>query len=209
MKKLNLVTAALAGMMAAAPAMAELVIPSLTYRSGPYAANGIPTADGFADYMTLLNERDGGIGGELAMMICYRIVSSVFGVTPARIQFRHAARSAPERYAAAFGRVPEFGAAYNGMVFDADDARAPNRSEVPPLDTLEVRVRRYRQERGAQGGASALTELAREFDMRTESIVTIDEVVDALRSPIGHELEPLTPELLERIAAYRAEYGAV
>ena len=57
-------TLALAGMMAAAPAMAELVIPSLTYRSGPYAANGIPTADGIADYYTLLNERDGGIGGE-------------------------------------------------------------------------------------------------------------------------------------------------
>lgn len=62
-------TLALAGMMAAAPAMAELVIPSLTYRSGPYAANGIPTADGFADYLTLLNERDGGIGGEMINMI--------------------------------------------------------------------------------------------------------------------------------------------
>lgn len=55
---------ALAGVMAAAPAMAELVFPSLSYRTGPYAANGIPFADGYADYMTLLNERDGGIGEE-------------------------------------------------------------------------------------------------------------------------------------------------
>ncbi|MCF3972624.1 ABC transporter substrate-binding protein [Paracoccus salsus] len=53
-----------AGLMAAAPAMADLVVPNLSYRTGPYAANGIPYADGFNDYFTLLNERDGGIGGE-------------------------------------------------------------------------------------------------------------------------------------------------
>ena len=35
----------------------------LTYRTGPYAPNGVPFANGFADYLTLLNERDGGIGG--------------------------------------------------------------------------------------------------------------------------------------------------
>lgn len=53
-----------AGMMAAAPAMADLVVPNLSYRTGPYAANGTQYADGFNDYFTLLNERDGGIGGE-------------------------------------------------------------------------------------------------------------------------------------------------
>ena len=42
---------------------AELVFPSLSYRTGPYAPNGIPFADGYADYFTLLNERDGGISG--------------------------------------------------------------------------------------------------------------------------------------------------
>ena len=45
------------------PAFAEIVIPSLTYRTGPYAASGVPTSDGFSDYITLLNERDGGING--------------------------------------------------------------------------------------------------------------------------------------------------
>ena len=69
MKTKTLITAAAAAFMAAAPAMAELFIPSLTYRSGPYAANGIPTADGYADYLTLLNERDGGIGGEPINMV--------------------------------------------------------------------------------------------------------------------------------------------
>lgn len=42
---------------------ARLVFPSLSYRTGPYAPNGIPFADGYEDYFTLLNERDGGIGG--------------------------------------------------------------------------------------------------------------------------------------------------
>ncbi len=54
---------AIAGLMAAGPVMADLVFPSLSYRTGPYAAGGIPFADGYADYFTLLNERDGGIGG--------------------------------------------------------------------------------------------------------------------------------------------------
>ncbi len=66
---LRLATMALAGMIAAGPVMADLVFPSLSYRTGPYAANGIPFADGYADYFTLLNERDGGIGGEPIRMI--------------------------------------------------------------------------------------------------------------------------------------------
>ena len=50
-------------------AAADLVFPSLSYRTGPYAPNGIPFADGFADYFTLLNERDGGIGGVTARVV--------------------------------------------------------------------------------------------------------------------------------------------
>ena len=61
--KMKLATWATAAMMAASPVMAELVFPSMSYRTGPYAAGGIPFADGYADYFTLLNERDGGIGG--------------------------------------------------------------------------------------------------------------------------------------------------
>ncbi len=67
MKKL--LTATAVAMMAAAPAMADLVFPSLSYRTGPYAANGIPFADGYADYFTLVNERDGGIGGEMIRVV--------------------------------------------------------------------------------------------------------------------------------------------
>ena len=61
--KIRFAALAAAAIAAATPAMADLVFPSLSYRTGPYAPNGIPYADGFADYMTLLNERDGGING--------------------------------------------------------------------------------------------------------------------------------------------------
>jgi hypothetical protein len=47
------------------PAMAEgeQFIPGLVYRTGPYAPNGIPFADGVSDYLSMINERDGGING--------------------------------------------------------------------------------------------------------------------------------------------------
>lgn len=41
----------------------ELYVPLLTYRTGAFAGSGIPIADGMSDYLTMLNERDGGIGG--------------------------------------------------------------------------------------------------------------------------------------------------
>ncbi|MEM1343513.1 MAG: ABC transporter substrate-binding protein [Pseudomonadota bacterium] len=65
--RLLTLTAALA--LTAGVAHADLVFPSLDYRTGPYAPNGIPFADGYADYFTLLNERDGGIGGVEARVL--------------------------------------------------------------------------------------------------------------------------------------------
>ena len=54
-----------AGVIAAATAQAqnEQFIPGLVYRTGAYAPNGIPFADGVADYIAMLNARDGGING--------------------------------------------------------------------------------------------------------------------------------------------------
>jgi len=68
-KPVTTVLAAVAMAAGAGTAAAELVFPSLSYRTGAYAANGIPYFDGYADYMTLLNERDGGIGGVRARVI--------------------------------------------------------------------------------------------------------------------------------------------
>ena len=55
--------AAMAALLAG-PAVADLVIPDLSYRTGPFAAGGVPVSDGFQDYFRMLNARDGGIGGE-------------------------------------------------------------------------------------------------------------------------------------------------
>ena len=46
-----------------AQAQGKIFIPLLTYRTGPFANSGIPIANGMHDYFTMLNERDGGIGG--------------------------------------------------------------------------------------------------------------------------------------------------
>ena len=38
-------------------------IPVLSYRTGPYAPNGMPVANGFTEYLKVINARDGGING--------------------------------------------------------------------------------------------------------------------------------------------------
>jgi len=66
LKKLTLgiaASAAIAAPMAATPASADVFFPMLTYRTGPFAPNGTPIANGFRDWYTLLNNRDGGIEG--------------------------------------------------------------------------------------------------------------------------------------------------
>ncbi len=40
-----------------------MFVPSLSYRTGPFASGGTPLANGFADYFNMLNARDGGVGG--------------------------------------------------------------------------------------------------------------------------------------------------
>ena len=51
------------GAITEAFAQNEIFVPALVYRTGPYAPNGVPWADGFVDYLKLVNERDGGING--------------------------------------------------------------------------------------------------------------------------------------------------
>jgi branched-chain amino acid transport system substrate-binding protein len=41
----------------------EQFVPVLVYRTGTYSPNGVPWANGFVDYLKLVNERDGGING--------------------------------------------------------------------------------------------------------------------------------------------------
>ena len=57
--------AMLAALLMVAPVWGqdEQFIPLFVYRTGPYAPNGIPVANGYVDYIKLLNARDGGING--------------------------------------------------------------------------------------------------------------------------------------------------
>ncbi|MBI1386757.1 MAG: ABC transporter substrate-binding protein [Rhizobiales bacterium] len=65
----------------ALPASADLVVPSMDYRTGPYAPNGIPFANGWTDYFTLLNERDGGINGQRVQVVpCETAYNTTQGV---------------------------------------------------------------------------------------------------------------------------------
>ena len=41
----------------------EQFFPLLSYRTGPYAPNGTPWANGKQDYIKMINARDGGING--------------------------------------------------------------------------------------------------------------------------------------------------
>ena len=69
MKFKTLAALAVTSAVAAGPALADLVIPDLSYRTGPYAAGGTPFSDGYQDYFNLLNARDGGIGGEAVRIV--------------------------------------------------------------------------------------------------------------------------------------------
>jgi branched-chain amino acid transport system substrate-binding protein len=57
--------AAVMAVLTSAPAQAagEQFFPELVYRTGPYAPNGVPFANGYSDYLKLIEARDHGIGG--------------------------------------------------------------------------------------------------------------------------------------------------
>jgi branched-chain amino acid transport system substrate-binding protein len=66
--RLNYLALGLAAVIAAPFATAQaadgIFVPLFTYRTGAFAGSGIPIANGMSDYLNMLNERDGGIGGE-------------------------------------------------------------------------------------------------------------------------------------------------
>ncbi|PYG30483.1 ABC transporter substrate-binding protein [Pelagimonas varians] len=78
----KLAAAAVVASVVAGAAMAEsLYTPNLSYRTGPFAATGIPLMNGQKDYMSMLNARDGGVGGvEIAFEECETGYSTEKGV---------------------------------------------------------------------------------------------------------------------------------
>jgi branched-chain amino acid transport system substrate-binding protein len=69
-KSIGLAMGAALGALVVAPALISsaqaqqgIYVPLFSYRTGPFAGSGIPIANGMHDYLAMLNERDGGIGG--------------------------------------------------------------------------------------------------------------------------------------------------
>ena len=87
MKKLTTfglgVVAGLAAVAAAPAAYADdpQFFPMLVYRTGPFAPNGIPSANGMRDFYMLTNKRDGGVGGvEVTVEECETEYNTKLGV---------------------------------------------------------------------------------------------------------------------------------
>lgn len=73
--KTTMIAAALVAATAAtslpATAQESIYVPLFTYRTGPFSGSGIYIAEGMRDYLEMLNQRDGGIGGvKLALEEC-------------------------------------------------------------------------------------------------------------------------------------------
>ena len=69
-RRLLFAAAVVSGVASVTPASAqnEQFIPMLSYRTGAYAVNGVPFANGMHDYYMMINERDGGINGVKLMV---------------------------------------------------------------------------------------------------------------------------------------------
>ena len=77
----KLAAAAVIGSLGTAALAEEIYVPNLSYRTGPFAATGIPLMNGQKDYFEMLNARDGGIGGvKIAFEECETGYSTEKGV---------------------------------------------------------------------------------------------------------------------------------
>ena len=99
------------------------------------------------------------------------------------------------------------------IVEDVTTAGTSIRETVPVLrehadvEVVGLIVSADRQERGT-GELSALAQVALDFEMATRAIVTLDDIVEHLH---GREVDGtvvLDDTMLERIHAYREDYGA-
>jgi len=70
MRLKGMVLGAAIGAMVGVPAFVStasaedtIYVPLFSYRTGPFATSGLPIANGMHDYLEMLNQRDGGIGG--------------------------------------------------------------------------------------------------------------------------------------------------
>ena len=111
----------------------EQFIPVLVYRSGAYAPNGIPWANGFVDYLNLINERDKGINGvHIAYEECETGYATDRGV---------------ECYERLKGKGPTGAAAFNPLSTGITFAL----TEKAPVDKIPVITMGYGRSESADG----------------------------------------------------------
>lgn len=127
-----------AATLAAAPlpaaAQDSIYVPLFTYRTGPFSGSGVFIANGMRDYLTMLNERDGGIGGvKLAVEECetgydtkkgLECYEAVKGKKPVMVNPWSTGTTLPLIPRAAVDKIPILSVAY-GLSASADGSRFP------------------------------------------------------------------------------------
>ncbi|MDB5589521.1 ABC transporter substrate-binding protein [Enterovirga sp.] len=138
MLKRALAAALIGGTFAAAPVPASaqegIYVPLFTYRTGPFSGSGTHIANGMRDYLTMLNERDGGIGGVKLIIDecetgydtkkgveCYEAVK---GKKPVMVNPWSTGIALPLIPKAAVDKIPILSMAY-GLSASADGTRFP------------------------------------------------------------------------------------
>ena len=118
---------------AAQPAKQEQFVPVLVYRTGAYAPNGVPWADGFVDYLSLVNERDGGVNGvRIAFEEC---------------EFGYATDRGVECYERLKGKGPTGAAAFSPLSTGVTFAL----TEKAPVDKIPIISMGYGRSESADG----------------------------------------------------------
>lgn len=131
---LGVVGAALVAGSAPATAQEGIYVPLFTYRTGPFSGSGTFIANGMRDYLAMLNERDGGIGGvKLVVEECetgydtkkgVECYESVKGKKPVMVNPWSTGITLPLIPRAAVDKVPVLSMAY-GLSASADGTRFP------------------------------------------------------------------------------------
>lgn len=131
---LGVVAATLAGSALPASAQEGLYVPLFTYRTGPFSGSGTPIANGMRDYLAMLNERDGGIGGvKLIIEECetgydtkkgVECYEAVKGKKPVMVNPWSTGITLPLIPKAAVDKIPILSMAY-GLSASADGSRFP------------------------------------------------------------------------------------
>ena len=131
---LGIVAASLAGGALPASAQEGLYVPLFSYRTGPFSGSGTPIANGMRDYLAMLNERDGGIGGvKLIIEECetgydtrkgVECYEQVKGKKPVMVNPWSTGITLPLIPKAAVDKIPILSMAY-GLSASADGSRFP------------------------------------------------------------------------------------